>query len=190
MKLVARSGCIGLFVGIESVSGPNATLAKSRTLASQKELIRRIQEAGIIVEASFVFGFDDHDESVFEKTLRYVQECSPSIPTFHILTPYPGTALFQNYREEGRLLHTDWNRYNHSEVVYRPRLMSPEQLYRGWVAARREAYTWSSILSRVIHNPNPGLTSLAYNLLRKGPNDHIGKETPAAVTAGVNENQR
>lgn len=184
VKLVARSGCIGLFVGLESVAGPNSILAKSQTLSSQKELIRRVQEAGIIVEASFVFGFDDHDETVFEKTLSYIRECSPSIPTFHILTPYPGTALFQQYQQEGRLLHTDWNRYNHSEVVYRPRLMSPEQLYKGWAETRREAYSWPSILSRVVRNPNPALTNLAYNFLRKGPNDHIGTSAPPGPAGG------
>ena len=173
VRLVARSGCIGLFVGIESVSGPNAALAKSRSRSTQKELIRRVQEAGIIVEASFVFGFDDHDESVFEKTLRYVSDLAPSIPTFHILTPYPGTTLFRQFEAEGRIVHRDWNRYNHSEVVFRPKLMSPERLYRGWVEAREEAYRWPSILSRVLHNPNPLLTNLAYNLLRKGPNDHL-----------------
>ncbi len=176
VRLVARSGCIGLFVGIESVSGANAGLAKSRSRSSHKELIRRVQEAGIIVEASFVFGFDDHDESVFEETLRYVEECSPSIPTFHILTPYPGTSLFEQYEREGRLLHRDWDRYNHNEVVFRPKQMSPERLYRGWVEARQEAYSWSSVLGRVARNPNPRFTNFAYNLLRKGPNDSLAKQ--------------
>lgn len=176
VRLVARSGCIGLFVGIESVSGANAGLAKSQSGSSHKELIRRVQEAGIIVEASFVFGFDDHDESVFEETLRYVEECSPSIPTFHILTPYPGTSLFEQYEQEGRLLHKDWDRYNHNEVVFRPKQMSPERLYRGWVEARQQAYSWSSLLGRVARNPNPRFTNFAYNLLRKGPNDSLAKQ--------------
>ncbi len=173
VRLVARSGCIGLFVGIESVSGPNASLSKSRSSVPQKELVRRVQEAGILVETSFVFGFDDHDESVFETTLQYVRDLSASIPTFHILTPYPGTALFRQFEADGRLLHQDWNRYNHNEVVFHPKQMTPDRLYRGWVETRKEAYSWSSILSRVLHNPNPRLTNLAYNVLRKGPNDHL-----------------
>ena len=48
-----------------------------------------------------------------------------------ILTPYPGTALFEQFDREGRLLHKDWSRYNHAEVVFRPKLMTPERLYRG-----------------------------------------------------------
>ncbi|KAF0221753.1 MAG: hypothetical protein FD174_84 [Geobacteraceae bacterium] len=171
LKLVARSGCIGLFVGIESVTGPYARLAKSGSVQHQAELMKRVRDAGIILETSIIFGFDDHDESIFEKTLRFVEDCSPSVPTFHILTPYPGTALFRQFEQEGRLLHTDWQRYNHAEVVFRPKLMSPDRLYRGWLETRKEAYRWPSILSRVIKNPGRRLTNLVYNILRKGPND-------------------
>lgn len=176
LKLVARSGCIGLFVGIESVSGVNSRLAKSGTRYPQAELMKRIRDAGIILETSIIFGFDDHDESIFEKTLRFVEDCSPSVPTFHILTPYPGTLLYRQFEEEGRLLHREWDRYNHGEVVYRPKLMTPERLYRGWVEARREAYSWGSIISRVAKNPGRRLTNLVYNILRKGPNDHLADE--------------
>lgn len=176
VRLVAESGCAGIFVGIESVSGSQANHPKTGARYSQADLIKRIRDAGIVVEASIIFGFDDHDESIFEKTVRYLEECKPSLPTFHLLTPYPGTALFRKFDEEERLLHKDWKRYNHSEVVYRPRLMSPERLYRGWLAARKEAYTWSSVFSRVLQNPHGRLTTLAYNVLRKGPNDLLGKE--------------
>ena len=173
LKLVARSGCIGLFVGIESVTGPYSLLAKSSGQSTQADLMKRVRDAGIILETSLIFGFDDHDQSIFEKTLRFVEECSPSVPTFNLLTPYPGTKLFQQFEQEGRLLHRDWSRYNHSEVVFRPKLMTPEQLYRGWVEARKAAYTLPSILSRVWKNPGRRFTNLAYNILRKGPNDRL-----------------
>jgi radical SAM superfamily enzyme YgiQ (UPF0313 family) len=171
LKLVARSGCIGLYVGIESFTGPNSRLAKSGTRFPQADLMKRVRDAGIILETSIIFGFDDHDESIFDTTLRFVEECSPSVPTFNILTPYPGTELFRKFKQEGRLLHMDWNRYDHSEVVFRPRLMTPEQLHRGWLTTRKEAYRWPSLLSRVWKNPGRRLTNLAYNILRKGPND-------------------
>lgn len=178
LKLVARSGCIGLFVGIESVTGEFSHLAKSAGQTSQGELMKRVRDAGIILETSLIFGFDDQDRSIFEKTLRFVEEHSPSVPTFNLLTPYPGTKLFQQYEQEGRLLHREWNRYNHGEVVFQPKLMSPEQLYRGWLETRREAYRWPSILSRVWQNPGRRFTNLAYNFLRKGPNDRLKAPGP------------
>jgi len=173
LKLVARSGCIGLFVGIESVTGQYSHLAKMNGKHSQADLIKRVRDTGIILETSFVFGFDDHDQGIFEQTLRFVEDCAPSIPTFNLLTPYPGTAFFRQYEKEGRLLHQDWSRYNHSEVVYRPKLMTPEQLYRGWAQMRKDAYSWRAIFSRVARNPGRRLTNLAYNLLRKGPNQRL-----------------
>jgi radical SAM superfamily enzyme YgiQ (UPF0313 family) len=173
VRLVAESGCIGIFVGIESVTGAHANHPKTGSSSSQEELVKRIRDAGIVVEASIIFGFDDHDEGIFEATARFLERCAPSLTTYHLLTPYPGTALFSRFDEEGRLLHKDWSRYNHAEVVYRPRLMSPERLYRGWVETRREAYTWPAIFSRVAKNPHGIITNLVYNFLRKGPNSSL-----------------
>lgn len=171
VRLVADAGCSGIFVGIESVTGDLATHPKTGSNGvSQRELIKRIRDAGIMVETSMIFGFDDHDESIFEKTVRYLEEVCPSLPTFNLLTPYPGTALFNEFKDAGRLLHTDWKRYNQAEVVYRPKLMTAERLYQGWLHARREAYRWPSIISRVTGNSQSRLTNLAYNFFRRGPN--------------------
>lgn len=176
VRLVAESGCIGIFVGIESVTGLHANHPKTANGSSQADLIKRIRDAGIVLEASIIFGFDDHDESIFEKTLRFVEETAPSLPTFNLLTPYPGTALFGQFDQEGRLLHKDWKRYNHSEVVFRPKLMTPERLYQGWLEARQEAYSWSAIFSRIKANPRSLFTNLAYNILRKGPNNSLAND--------------
>ena len=168
VRLLARSGCIGIFVGLESVAGAYANHPKTGSRYSQSDLIKRVRDAGIVLEASMIFGFDDHDESVFETTIRYLEECRPSIPTLHILTPYPGTALFRQFDGEGRLLHKDWQRYDHNQVVFRPKLMSPEVLYQGWIAARREVYRWPSIFSRVMAGKSAYFTNLVYNCLRRG----------------------
>jgi radical SAM superfamily enzyme YgiQ (UPF0313 family) len=167
VKLLSRSGCIGIFVGLESATGEHANHPKTGNLTSQADLIKRIRDAGIVVEASMIFGFDDHDESVFETTVRFLESCAPSLPTFHILTPYPGTVLFQQFEQEGRLLHKDWKCYNHGQVVFRPKKMTPERLFQGWTDARKEAYRWPAILSRVMQGPER-MTNFAYNALRRG----------------------
>ncbi|WP_277058878.1 B12-binding domain-containing radical SAM protein [Trichlorobacter lovleyi] len=167
VRLLAASGCVGIFVGLESVDGEYANLPKTAGKTSQSDLIKRIRDTGVVVEASVIFGFDDHDAGVFERTVRYLENCAASLPTFHILTPYPGTALFSQYQQEGRMLHTDWQRYDHGQVVYRPKLMSPERLYHGWLQARQEAYSWPAIAGRVMQSPGKGV-NLLYNLLRRG----------------------
>jgi radical SAM superfamily enzyme YgiQ (UPF0313 family) len=189
LRLVAESGCIGIFVGIESVTGVHSIHPKNGAGSKQSDLIRRVRDAGIVLETSMIFGFDDHDEAIFERTARFVEECAPSLPTFNLLTPYPGTVLFTRFEQEGRLLHKEWKRYNHSEVVFRPKLMTPEKLYRGWLEARREAYTWSSILKRVWANPRGRVTNLAYNVLRKGPNDLLSREDRAKRKSNIRVGQ-
>lgn len=168
VRLLADSGCIGIFVGIESISGSEANHPKTGSRYSHADLIKRVRDAGIVVETSMIFGFDDHDESIFEKTVRYLENCAPSVTTFNILTPYPGTALFDQFDREGRLLHKDWQRYDHNQVVFRPRLMTPERLYQGWRDARREAYRWPAIARRVMSGSSSYMTNFIYNLLRRG----------------------
>jgi radical SAM superfamily enzyme YgiQ (UPF0313 family) len=175
VQLLAGSGCIGIFVGIESVAGEHANHPKTGSRYSQAELIRRIRDTGVVVEASAIFGFDDHDESVFERTVRTLEACQASLPTFHILTPYPGTALFDQFDRERRLLHKDWRRYDHGQVVFQPKLMTPEQLYHGWQEARWEAYRWPKIGERVMQGPGK-IVHLLYNLLRRG-----GIERPGSI---------
>jgi radical SAM superfamily enzyme YgiQ (UPF0313 family) len=184
VRLVAKSGCIGILVGIESVTGLHANHPKTGSRYSQVELVKRVRDAGILLEASMIFGFDDHDEGVFERTVRFLEECAPSISTFQVLTPYPGTAFFRQFDQEKRLLHKDWHRYNHSDVVFRPKLMSSERLYRGWLEMRREAYRWPSILGRVFASPQARLTNLCYNLLRRGGNLSAEEKAVLAAPAG------
>jgi len=149
------------------MSGEHANHPKTGSRHSQADLIKRIRDTGVVVEASMIFGFDDHDEGVFERTVRFLEECRPSLPTFHILTPYPGTALFDRFDREGRLLHKDWRRYDHGQVVFNPKQMTPETLYRGWQQARWEAYRWPKIGERVMQSPGKAV-HLLYNLLRRG----------------------
>ena len=170
VKLLAASGCIGIFVGIESGEGSYANHPKTGARFSQSELIKRVRDTGVVVEASVILGFDDHDEGIFERTVRFLEQCAPSLPTVHILTPYPGTAFFERFEREGRLLHRNWARYDHAQVVFKPTLMTPEQLYRGWLEVRQEVYRWPTILSRIISARRGRFTTLAYNLLRRGGN--------------------
>ena len=56
-----------------------------------------------MINGSFVFGMDDDDETVFERTVEWAIEQGIETATFHILTPYPGTALYQRMEAQGRM---------------------------------------------------------------------------------------
>jgi radical SAM superfamily enzyme YgiQ (UPF0313 family) len=99
-----------------------------------------------MVNGSFVFGMDEDDASVFERTVEWAIGQGVETATFHILTPYPGTALFGRMEKEGRLRHRAWDLYDTRHVVYETRGMREDQLEAGYWRAYRDFYRWGSIL--------------------------------------------
>jgi radical SAM superfamily enzyme YgiQ (UPF0313 family) len=150
LKLAYDSGCRGLFFGLESVSEEKIK-RMSKSLRSQAETIdaiKRIQGTGILFHASLVFGFDDDDESVFDETLEFLSKTRIPSATFNILTPYPGTDVFEQFKSENRLITEDWNFYDHCTVTYHPKNMSVDTLYEGYQYVIDNFYSLGSILQR------------------------------------------
>jgi radical SAM superfamily enzyme YgiQ (UPF0313 family) len=98
-----------------------------------------------MINGSFVFGMDDDDEDVFERTVDWAISQGLTTATFHIQTPYPGTRLFARMEAAGQIVTRDWDLYDTRHVVYRPARLSPSSLERGYWWAYREFYRWSSI---------------------------------------------
>jgi radical SAM superfamily enzyme YgiQ (UPF0313 family) len=176
LKLAADSGCVSLFVGIESLSPENLKdVNKSFNRASQfEEGIRAIHDHDIMILAGLIFGLDHDDEGVFERTLRFCERNRIELPSFFLLTPLPGTSLFQRMESEGRLLHKDWGKYNGATVVFKPKLMTEETLQRGFNWVCKEAYSWGSIARRVFHPQQRFVTRLLSNMAYRS----IAQKTP------------
>jgi len=158
LKLAMMSGCVSMFVGIESLSDETLKAAnkKINKVSEYEESIRKIHDHGIMINAGFIFGFDTDDEGVFERTVRFVQKNRIALPTYHILTPLPGTKLFHKLQDQGRIFDYDWGKYNSGNAVFYPKLMTPETLQEGYFWAFHETYKISSIARRVLH-PQPRL---------------------------------
>jgi radical SAM superfamily enzyme YgiQ (UPF0313 family) len=145
------SGCIGVILGLES---PRAcTLAESGKAYIQADTyltrIRKIQSYGISIWGSFIFGFDADDWRDCMNAVRFAQRAKLCMSCYPILTPYPGTGIYEQYRAEGRLLTQDWDKYNGSTVVYRPLRMTVSELRHAQMAAFHEFYTPASSLRRL-----------------------------------------
>jgi radical SAM superfamily enzyme YgiQ (UPF0313 family) len=171
MKLAAESGCAGLFFGVESVSA--AQLLKMRKspkdLASLEEAIQRVRDHGMFFHTSLVFGFDEDTKAVFPETLAFLLRNKIGTATFNILTPYPGTRVYEQLKREGRLLTHDWQYYDHNTVVFRPKNMSPGELQEGKNWVKKEFSRLSSIWRRFPANRSHPLYYLAMNLaIRRG----------------------
>jgi radical SAM superfamily enzyme YgiQ (UPF0313 family)/anti-anti-sigma regulatory factor len=155
LRLASESGCYSLFVGIESLSTDNLRSMNKRInkVEDYEEAIKRIRDSGIMVIGSFIFGMDHDDPGVFERTVRFCEKNRIEVPVFFVLTPVPGTRLFQRLKADDRILTEDWSKYDGATVVMKPRLLSVETLQNGFNWACRETYSWSSIAKRVIFHP-------------------------------------
>lgn len=147
IERAAEAGLRSLFVGFESLSPANLRSSnKPQNLGLQYRAVTdRLHSLGIMINGSFVFGMDDDEEDVFRRTVDWALEHGITTATFHIQTPYPGTALYARMQAEGRLTTSDWDLHDTRHVVYRPARMRREALKEGYDWAYREFYRWSSI---------------------------------------------
>ncbi len=152
LKLMARSGCNGLLIGFESISPRNLQQAHKQFNNPQqyKEVVKLLHRHGISLMACFVFGLDDDDPSVFQRTADFVVDAHIDLPRFAIATPFPGTPFFKRMELEQRILSYNWELYDGQHVVFQPRNMSVEELQRGHESAWRYAYRYRSIARRLM----------------------------------------
>jgi radical SAM superfamily enzyme YgiQ (UPF0313 family) len=150
LKKAADSGCYGLFIGFESLSqktlqGHHKT---SNRVDRYKALIRKIHEQGIGIEGSFILGFDDDDTSVFRQVVDFCEETKIDAAVFAILTPYPGTRIYEQFTKENRILSHDWELYDMGHAVFRPKRMTVAQPQEGHDWANQRFYSYPSMLKR------------------------------------------
>jgi radical SAM superfamily enzyme YgiQ (UPF0313 family) len=136
-----------LFVGFETLNPANLQAQKKYQNLNRDyaAAIRRLHDLGVMVNGSFVFGMDEDDETVFARTVEWAIAQGVETATFHILTPYPDTGLYQQIAVQNRLLHSNWDLYDTRHVVFRPAKMSAESLEAGYWHAYRNFYRWGSI---------------------------------------------
>ena len=133
IPLMARSGCYAVSIGFQTAS--DLTIRNERIVQNQVlqygGLVRELHRHGILVDGTFMFGFDSDDRGTFEATGELIASLGLDTYTFYFLTPYPGTEYFALFERQGRILHRDWSRYDWDHVVVRPGQMSAEELREG-----------------------------------------------------------
>jgi radical SAM superfamily enzyme YgiQ (UPF0313 family) len=147
LEKAADCGLRSLFVGFETLN-PKNLIEQSKHQNLNRDYtasIRRLHDAGVMVNGSFVFGMDDDDETVFERTVEWAIEQGIETATFHILTPYPGTALYKRMLAQGRMVSDDWDQFDTRHAVFSPTKMTGKALEAGYRQAYRDFYRWGSI---------------------------------------------
>jgi len=151
LELAANSGCKGLFVGFESISPSSLREADKpqNKISFYKKAIERFHRFGISLEGAFIFGFDNDDKSIFKKTVNFIKKVKLDAVQFGILTPFPGTRLFSKLSREGRIIDHDWSNYDIANVVFKPKLMTPQELKKGFTWAYQHVYSFPTIFRRL-----------------------------------------
>jgi radical SAM superfamily enzyme YgiQ (UPF0313 family) len=165
LEKAVAAGLRSMFVGFETINSSNlAEQRKRQNIGRSYEAVaRRLHDNGVMVNASFVFGMDGDGPDVFDRTVDWAVATGLETATFHIMTPYPGTALFQRIEAAGRLLHRDWDLYDTRHVVHRPIGMTPQQLEDGYWRAYETFYRWPNIWRGARNKPGRDrLRHLAY----------------------------
>ena len=186
MELAKKSGCRGLFIGLESVLETNTNKYKKlKSLEDTQQSIKKILKMGILIQASVIFGFDEDTHETFGETIKFLVKNRISLASINALTPYPGTRVFEQLKEAGRLLHEKWEYYDHHTVVFKPKNMTPLELQIGKIKAKSDFSKILSIAVRILGNlrmpafylaVNLGYRKLAiaeYRIMRKSGSHHL-----------------
>lgn len=153
LRLMKDSGCGAVLVGLESISDKNlAMMGKKVNLRHDyADSIKKIQSYGILVHSSFIVGYDFDTEEEIEELGRFIEETRLLMPLINILTPFPGTRLFERLEKEGRLLHKEWSKFDAQQVVFKPSLMTPDELLNAHRKLLKKVYSFDAIYDKLKH---------------------------------------
>ena len=151
VKLSKEAGCVSWLVGFESVSQQTIDVVGKRTnkVEEYAQAVKNVHDNGMIVVGSFMFGFDIDTKDVFDETLKMIKELEIDIVDLCILTPFPGTPVFNRLDKENRLLTKDWSKYK-MNVMFKPKNMTPEELLHGVRKVYSGFYSMQYSLKRVV----------------------------------------
>jgi radical SAM superfamily enzyme YgiQ (UPF0313 family) len=176
LLLAAKAGCIGVFVGIESVSADTLSEANKgfNRVDRLKNNIARFQDRGIMVDGGIIFGFDTDIQDVFDRTIDVLEKIKIDSVAVNILIPYPGTEFYKKFEKEGRIICTDYTKYTGNTVIIRPKNMTADQLQASYNRFTRDYYKIMEIVYRAFKQPNAvakitGLISNVTHRLNCGP---------------------
>lgn len=150
-RAAGESGCLGMFVGFESLnqeslSAMGKVTNRARTFMADA---RAFRDNGIGILGSFVLGYDGDTPDIFPKLLRFCEDARLEAAIFPLLTPYPGTAVRRRLEAEGRILSSNWRDYDMEHINFQPKGMTVQQLQEGYDWLNRSFYSFASMYRRI-----------------------------------------
>lgn len=158
LQLAKEAGCIGWYIGFESVKQESIDEIGKTTNKVEDYItaVEKIHNHDMIIIGTFVFGFDTDTKNVFEDTYTFVDDAEIDVPDPLILTPFPGTPLYIRLKRENRILTENWSLYDLEHVVFEPKNMSPEELSYNTINLYKKFFSKKNILKRVFRGTRLG----------------------------------
>ena len=152
LKYASESGCEELFIGFETLSKESLKEVhkKQNIDIDYKKAVKKLHDYGISIFGAFIFGFENDDDTTFQRTLDFTNECDMEDAQFSILTPFPGTKLFAEMKAQDRLTTYDWSKYDFSHLVFRHKAVTQEELDEKYLTTWNEFYSFKSIFRRLM----------------------------------------
>ncbi|HEC76144.1 MAG TPA: B12-binding domain-containing radical SAM protein [Thermoplasmatales archaeon] len=150
LEISYNAGCVAWAVGFESVS-PNTLKKigkKSNKIEEYGKIVKKINDCGMALIGSFVFGFDDDTPDTFNHTLNMLYRWNIDSIGVNILTPFPGTPLFKKLESEKRILTKDWSKYDLYHVVFQPKKLTPQEIYDGINEITEDFFSLKNIIKK------------------------------------------
>jgi len=170
LELMERSNCSGVYVGFESINPKTLELyAKGQTLEDISTSVKKFHEYGISIHGMFVLGSDEDDVRIIRETARFAKRVKIDTVQFMILTPIPGSEIFDEFDENDKIFTYDWKFYDGHHVVFRPNKMIPIVLQKEAIRAMKKFFSRAQALKALFKGD-------LHNFLVKGYANHLIKE--------------
>lgn len=171
LDLLQKSGCVGVLIGFESLNEKNLELMnKSFNIAhgGYDKALAKLRKYHIRIYATFIFGYDHDTKDSFDEAVKFAIEQKFYIAAFNHLTPFPGTPLLEELKNKNKMLYDKWwlnENYSYNDLPFTPAQLSPSEVTKMCVQARREFYSFGSIFKRLLNRVNRSDAFMLRNFL-------------------------
>ena len=152
VRLARDAGCIAWLIGFESFNQETLEqMGKKTNKVNQYALaIQNLHDNKQVVIGCFMFGFDTDTKDIFSSTFQMIKQLQIDIADFSVLTPFPGTPVFNKLENESRLLTKDWEKYNLKTMVFLPKNLTIPEITQGMQMLYQRFYSPGYTLRRII----------------------------------------
>lgn len=152
VEKMAMSGCDRVYIGLESVNPASLkTMKKAQTPEDIKTAVSHLHRSGIKVHGMFIYGTDSDDKAAVAETMKFVKESCIDSVQFAVMTPLPGTEVFNNLESSGRLIHKNWDYYDGLHVVFWPEKFKPFDLQKLSMDSFKSFYSLGAAANEIMN---------------------------------------